>query len=148
MQEEIEQPKPPSNPAPNEPEVFISYAWGGESEQIVNELQRALQARHLTIVRDKQNLGYKGSIREFMQRIGKGRYVIVVISDKYLKSENCMFELLEIAEHGDFYRRIFPVVLNDANIYRPVNLLAYVKHWKNEKDELNQALKEVDAEYL
>jgi hypothetical protein len=83
-----------------------------------------------------------------MQRIGKGRYVIVVISDKYLKSENCMFELLEIAEHGNFYRRIFPVVLNDANIYRPINRVGYIKHWENEVKELDQAMKEVSAAYL
>jgi hypothetical protein len=46
--------------------------------------------------------------------------VIVVLSDKYLKSENCMFELVEIAKHGNFVDRIFPVVLSSANIYDPV----------------------------
>jgi len=148
MRERIEPPEPTTEPAPSKPEVFISYAWGGESERIVDELEQALRARRLTIVRDKRDLDYKGRIREFMQRIGKGRYVIVVISDKYLKSENCMFELLEIAKHGDFYRRIFPVVLNDANIYRAINLLRYIKHWEKEIENLDQAMKEVNAANL
>ena len=52
-----------------------------------------------------------------MQQIGQGNCILVIISDKYLKSENCMFELLEIANHGDIYDRIFPIVLGDANIH-------------------------------
>ena len=37
-----------------------------------------------------------------MQQIGQGKCVIAVISDSYLKSENCMFELVEIAKNGIF----------------------------------------------
>ncbi|MBE7168954.1 MAG: hypothetical protein INR73_00085 [Williamsia sp.] len=40
-------------------EAFISYAWGGESEDIVNELDAFLQRKGLTIVRDKRDLGFK-----------------------------------------------------------------------------------------
>ena len=43
-----------------------------------------------------------------MQEIGRGRCIITVISDKYLKSPNCMYELVQIAENGQFYDRIFP----------------------------------------
>src|SRR5215213_5077553 len=96
--------------------VFISYAWGGEREQVVNQIDQALQAQGLKIIRDKRDLGFKGSIREFMERIGQGNCVIVVVSDKYLRSENCMYELVEIAENKQFQDRIFPVVLGDANI--------------------------------
>ena len=85
-------------------EIFISYAWGGESEKLVNELDQAFQNQGVTIVRDKRDLGFKGSIKEFMETIGKGKAVILVISEKYLKSENCMFELLQVAKHGDFAR--------------------------------------------
>jgi hypothetical protein len=129
-------------------EIFISYKWGGESERIVNELDKRLQEKGLTVIRDKRDLGFKGKIKEFMKRIGQGRYVIVVISDKYLKSDNCMFELLEIAQNGDFYDRIFPIVLADADIYKPVKRLAYVKHWENEIQALNEAMKEVSAANL
>ena len=74
-------------------EIFISYAWDGESEQIVNQLDQAFQAKGITIVRDKRDVGFKERIKAFMERIGRGKAVIVVISEKYLKSENCMFEL-------------------------------------------------------
>jgi hypothetical protein len=83
--------------------VFISYAWGGEKEEIVNQIDQALQKRGIKIIRDKRDLGYKGSIRAFMESLGKGVCVIVVISDKYLRSSNCMFELIEIAENKQFH---------------------------------------------
>lgn len=121
--------------------VFISYAWKGESEEIVNQIDKALQERGIRIIRDKRDLGYKGSINEFMERIGRGNCVIVVISDKYLRSKNCMFELLEIAENKEFSDRIFPVVLSDARIYDPVDRLDYVEYWEGEKARLNQRIK-------
>src|SRR5688572_147720 len=131
-----------------EQSVFISYAWGGESEEIVNQIDQALQARGLKIIRDKRDLGYKGSISGFMERIGQGNCVIVVISDKYLRSPNCMFELVEIVEGKQFHDRVFPIVLSNADIYDPVRRLEYVEHWEMKRGELAQAMKEVDPANL
>ena len=132
----------------NDKQVYISYAWGGESERIVNELDADLQANGITIVRDKRNLGFKGMIREFMQQIGRGYAVIVVISDKYLKSPNCMYELVEIAKNKDVYDRIFPIVLADADIYNPINRIKYIKHWEDQLRELDAAMKLVSSANL
>jgi hypothetical protein len=38
-----------------EKEAFISYAWGGESEEFVNNLDRTLQDKGVKIVRDNTN---------------------------------------------------------------------------------------------
>lgn len=132
----------------NPDEIFISYGWGGESERIVNQLERSLQDKGLHVIRDKHELGFKANIKEFMQRIGRGRFVITVISDKYLKSLNCMRELLNVADNGDFYNRIFPIVLADANIYKAVKRIAYIQHWENEIAELDAAMKTVNAANL
>ena len=128
--------------------VFISYAWGGEREEIVNQMDQALQARGVKIIRDKRDLGYKGSIKEFMERIGRGNCVIAVISDKYLRSPNCMFELAEIAEGKEFHDRVFPIVLSDANIYDPIKRIEYVKHWEVKRAELADAMRTLDPANL
>lgn len=128
--------------------VFISYAWGGEREEIVNQIDQALQQRGIKITRDKRDLGYKGSIQGFMERIGQGNCVIVVVSDKYLRSPNCMFELVEIAENKQFHDRVFPIVLADADIYNPVKRLGYVKYWEEKRAELASAMKDVDPANL
>lgn len=95
-------------------EIYVSYAWGGKSEELVNQLDKALHDKGVTLIRDKSNLGFKGRIKEFMEQLGRGKAVIVIIGKKYLKSENCMFELVQIARNGQFYDRIFPIVLTDA----------------------------------
>ena len=74
----------------NKAEIFLSYAWGGESEKIVNELDKAFQEKGITLIRDKRDLGFKGMITDFMVQIGEGNAVVTVISDKYLKSSYCM----------------------------------------------------------
>ncbi len=128
--------------------IFISYAWGGEREEIVNQIDEALQKRGIKITHDKRDLGYKGSIKEFMERIGQGNCVIVVVSDKYLRSPNCMFELVEIADNKQFHDRIFPIVLADADIYDPVKRLGYVKYWEVKRNEFAEAMKTVDPANL
>ncbi len=98
--------------------------------------------------RDREEVRYKDSIREFMRRIGQGRCVVIVISEKYLKSENCMFELLEIARAKGFRARIFPIVLSDANVYKATGRVRYVRHWEDEIRALDEALKTVRGDNL
>jgi predicted NACHT family NTPase len=129
-------------------EVFISYAWGDNSEVIVNQLDQAFQNKGITLVRDKRDLGFKRRIKEFMQRIERGKCVVVVISEKYLKSENCMYELVQIAKKGEFYDHIFPIVLCDANIYKPIQRIKYIQYWEAQIHELNEAMKTVNAANL
>ena len=129
----------------SEKRVFISYAWGEEREPIVNELDREFKNRGVIITRDKRDLGFKGSIKGFMQSIGEGKAVVLVISEKYLKSPNCCFELVEIANRGHFKDRIFPIVLDDAKIYDPVDRARYVMHWEQKKDQLENVMKQVSA---
>ena len=126
-------------------EVFISYAWGDESQAIADKLDKAFQARGVIIVRDNRNLGFKGRIKAFMESIGRGKCVILVISEKYLKSENCLFELLQVAKQGDFAERVFPVVLDDARIYKPLDRIRYVRFWEEQTKELDKAIRSVSS---
>lgn len=130
------------------PEVFVSYAWNQESCAIVDRLQEALGDQGIRLIRDREEVRYKDSIRDFMRRIGKGKCVVVVISEKYLKSENCMFEMVEVAKAEGLRERIFPIVLADANIYKATGRVRYVKHWEDEIRELDEELKTVRGENL
>jgi len=130
------------------PEIFISYSWGGKSEELVDLIDETFRAKGITIIRDKNEMIYKDRIKNFMRQIGQGRCVIVIISKKYLTSKNCMFELMEVAKHGEFVDRIFPVVFSDAGIYEPVSQLQYIKHWENKIEELEQAMSEVSPANL
>ena len=129
-------------------EVFISYAWGGESENIVNEIDKAFEQKSITLIRDKRDLGFKGMITNFMEQIGAGKAIVVVISDKYLKSPYCMFELLEIYRNMKFAERIFPVVMEDSQIFEPIHRLHYLKYWQDKKNELDEAIKQFGTDAI
>ncbi len=127
----------------SEPEVFISYAWGGESEQVADKVCEALSQRGYQVVRDKKDLKYKGNINELMRKIGRGKFVVVIISDKYLKSESCMYEMLEIKDNGELYDRIFPIVLNDAKIFEVLDRIDYKNYWDEKVEVLRKKIKEI-----
>lgn len=134
--------------APPAPEVYVSYAWAPESEAFVDRLEDTLKGEGITLLRDKAEIKYKDSILEFMQRIGRGDCVIVVISDKFLKSPYCMYELLEVERNAGLRARIFPVVLPDANIFDPVVMLDYIGHWEDRYEALDTKLKGVKGHGL
>jgi hypothetical protein len=132
----------PKSAIQEEEKVFISYAWREDSDEIADKLQDAFQKVGITIIRDKTHLGYKGDIKKFMEWIGQGNCVLLVISDKYLKSPNCMFELIEIAKNGNFYDRIFPIVLPDAKLYNAQDRLKYIQYWETQSKELEETMKQ------
>ncbi len=135
-------------------EIFISYAWGDPSEKdksreaIVDRLYDTLVNKRKNVIRDKKDAGYKMEISAFMRRIGRGKHVVVVISDKYLRSPYCMFELLEIYEQGGFQERIIPIVLGDAKLYDLSDRLQYMVYWKRKKTEIEELMQEIGPSAL
>src|SRR5688572_24254492 len=141
----------------SKPEIYFSYAWGDENERgtsrekIVNDLYDALVAAGFTVIRDKNDLRYKGLISGLTQRIGRGKFIIVALSDKYLKSTYCMSELLEIyrrsnSDIDELLKKIFPIVLEDAKIYNPEDRVDYLDYWETKKEELNKEIKKIELE--
>ena len=129
---------------PMNQQVYISYNWQEDSNEMANQLVQAFAAKGIEIIRDKTHTSYKDSIKNFMRQIGQGKCVVAVISDRYLKSENCMFELVEIARNGDFYQRIFPIILPDARIHKDFERIDYLKYWEDEKAKLQAKYKQID----
>lgn len=127
------------------PKVFISYKWGGESEQIANELKDALTEKKIVIKIDKEELPYKGNIEEFEKHIGQADSILVVVSHAYLESEHCMFELSEIFKHGNFEERIFPIVLKDAKTFKAEDLENYKEFWVQKRQVTTKKMSEDDS---
>jgi internalin A len=133
---------------PVQPEVFVSYKWGGASEALVDEIQQRLADRGVLITRDKNEVAYRDPIQQFMQRIGAGKCVVVILSKAYLESKNCMYELTQLAGHPEFARHVYPIVMEDAGIFDPLTRLGYIKYWESKQAELDAAMKEVGQEHL
>lgn len=115
------------------PEIFISYRHKGESEVIADNLYEAARTKEYNIVFDKTDLKFGGKVREFMKRLGWGEYVIIIVSDDYLKSEYCMYEFIMIMRNdGLTQNRVFPIVMPDADFYKETSRNKYENYWNDE----------------
>ncbi|MBR3712414.1 MAG: toll/interleukin-1 receptor domain-containing protein, partial [Bacteroidales bacterium] len=100
----------PKNP------VYISYAWI-EDDNDVLEICRVMLENGIDYRRDKDGLClYKKNIAEVEKKIGDGDAVVVIVSRKYMTSLHTMNEWHNILFKGDIGRRVFVVVLEDAEI--------------------------------
>ena len=134
--------KPTHEPLPG-PGYYVSYAWGDDSEEgrrredIVDKLCEAATARGIAITRDRKVMRYGDRISKFMDRIGRGDRVFIVLSDKYLKSPYCMHELFDVwrncrEDADEFINRTRVYVLPCARIETVENRIQYVHHWRRE----------------
>jgi hypothetical protein len=128
-------------------EIYISYARvrgdkkSKKPPKIVNDLRKACEKRGHEVKIDIEN-PYKQSIKGYMNELGRASNIILVISDRYLRSEYCMFEALAILESSDFRARIYPIVLDDTDIYNDNSLVKYINYWEKKKEEY---LKKIDG---
>lgn len=129
----------------NRPSIYISHAWGGKSEEVVHEILNKFQKEGLEITFDKKDLGYRESITRFMEKLGEADAIIMVISNKYLHSEYCMFELLQIYDNKNILDRIFPIVLDEVNIAKSTDRLELVKYWEDQSNNLEIKMRELQS---
>src|SRR5205085_1630165 len=73
-------------------------------------------------------------------RIGKSDYVLMLISDEYLKSENCMYEVTELLNSHEFEKRILPVTIDNANIFDRKGREKYYDYWKERLQETEEIM--------
>ena len=122
----------------NKPTVFISYNWG--SDQTADEVENRLSLI-ATILRDKSSISPWGSISEFMKSIRTTDLVVVILSDAYLKSVACLYEIMQLLKDDNWISHSMFLVEDSAKrIYSPIDQLEYVRYWANERQTLEKAL--------
>jgi internalin A len=139
------------------PRWYVSYAWNDPSdpqrERDVDRTCAAAETSGTPIIRDKTAMAAGDSISRFMKEISQGDRVFVFLSDKYLKSPFCMFELFEIwrssrLDKEEFRKKVRLYRLPDATIFSPKERLGYAKYWRAQHEELAAELKSTDPSLL
>ncbi len=120
--------------------IFLSYCHSNQVEADV--IASAFENYDVDLLIDRRDIGYAKSIKEFMHRIGKSDFVIVIISDQYLKSPNCMYEVEELINSHEFEERILPVLLPNADIFTGESQQVYYDFWKSKYQEAIKLLSE------
>lgn len=96
--------------------VFLSYCQRDSdiADLIENTLQPSIQGK-ARISRDIRDVEYHESFKKFMQSIETHDFVIMLISDNYLRSRNCMFEVMEVVKDSQYQKKLAFIVLSDSD---------------------------------
>lgn len=115
--------------------VFISYHW--DHKDLAKEVETALIAEGVMVLRDERALDQPGEdLSAFMQLINHRNLdgVISIVSDQYLKSSNCMVEVLETMKRFEWKKSFIPIVV-ERGLYPRGSEISYIKHWEGNKEK-------------
>ena len=128
-------------------EVFISYAWGDDTPEgkirakAVEGLQSALAEDGFQPVRDRDQMRPGERISAFIRRLTRADLVVAVISDKYLRSPYCMYEIYRLwqkhqGDADDLARSLVPIVLPEVKIGSFRERVSYLEYWTDQAESL------------
>lgn len=124
----------------SKPSVFVSYneTSGGA---FVEELKIQIsETANLHIYKDDMHAWE--SLKEFMKTIRHQDFVILVITDQYLKSEACLYEITELIKDDNWDGKTMFCVL-DKSIYDKSNHIKYIKYWDKQAKDLDKQISQI-----
>ena len=115
--------------------IFLSYCH--KNKIYADLIDSSIRNAGYDVKRDIRDVGPWKSFKDFMNSIREQDFCIIIISEDYLKSLNCMYEMNELVK-DDFSNKIIPIVLFD-DIYKVEGRTAIIKYWEQQyKDLENQ----------
>ena len=126
------------------PSVFVSYNRG--SSDFVDKMEKSL-AGICNIKRDKNEIGDWESITDFMKTIRKEDFAVLVISDSYLKSTACLFEVIQLMKDENWDKHTMYVIMDDAKtLYDLGGQLDYIQYWENHYKDIYKKIEQLPLE--
>ncbi|QJB29897.1 TIR domain-containing protein [Chitinophaga oryzae] len=123
--------------------IFISYNWAHKTT--VQKLFSFLTDSGFSVKMDDHSLSYKDHISSFMESIRDSNFAVLIISDEYLRSANCMTEVLHILKDRDCQKKILPIRHENAKFFKTSDRLAYVSYWNSQVKDIEEQLKSIEA---
>lgn len=139
--------------------IFLSYCHrDSDIADLIEERLLPHISRNFTISRDVRDVKYKGSFRKFMQAIREHEYVLMILSDRYMKSLNCMYEMLEVFKDSNYGKKLLFLVISDADrqylkestdesiaadIYTTEGRTKYMLFWKEEQRKISEQIERI-----
>lgn len=121
--------------------MFVSYCQ--RDAIYADNIDLYFKDKKIKIHRDIREISPWKSIRDYMQTIRDMNYSILIVTDNYLKSFNCMYEVLEVMKEKNYEHRIFPVVV-EKSIYSSSARISYIKYWEDKYKELQNQIMQID----
>lgn len=121
------------------PKIFLSYSWKDKAK--ADEIDNDFKDVGILMTRDIRDTKFKTNLKEYMRGVRSHDYMLMLVSDSFLKSVNCMYEVLEIFKEKNYKERILQIILNNAKIKDVSSRLDYIQFWENQEKLLNDKAK-------
>lgn len=144
--------------------MFLSYCQ--KDKGIANIVEEKLKEneKRLEIFRDIREVEYRDKFSEFMQTISDKDFVLSIVSDRYLKSRNCMYEMSELMRDRKYESKLLFIIVSDsdkkyylsedlpddekqgvgAHIYDVGQQAEYIIYWQKKEQEMNNVIEKIN----
>ena len=124
--------------------LFISYSW--KDSKIVEAIEEKLLSMNIEIIRDRISLKFRDNLEQFMKNIKYADFSLILFSNNYLTSQNCMYEAIELLKLDNYKEKIIPIILENTDIFNVDSCIEYASFWKEKYKKLSSKLSTLDPE--
>ena len=138
--------------------IFLSYTQ--INKEIADGIDYELQKLGYEVKRDIRNVETWGNLKAYMKTVRKEDYAIFLVSDAYLRRDNCLFEVMEFLKDDSYVKRAFPIAINfsheekkqrsDAGLvtsmFAPEYTTEIVSFWEERKKKLAKMVNKLSPE--
>ena len=113
-------------------ELFISYIANNSDlfeHGIVNEISHYFSVQGYHVIADNVDVIYGGKIEPFLVNMKAGKFVLLLINEKYLNLEVCNYEIFSIVNNSLPWERLYVLVLPDVVGYGTINIIDCQYYW-------------------
>lgn len=121
--------------------LFLSYNWK-DGNVYADELESQLSS-HFDVRRDKTQLIANDDIYDFMADIANCENVIIILTEEYVKSLNCMLEMSFLVMQPDWKMKAMVLVIDDS-LYSTSRKMEIISYWRLQQAKLNSQLDTLD----
>jgi sigma-B regulation protein RsbU (phosphoserine phosphatase) len=126
-------------------QIFISYS--NKDKALVDHIEYDFKKIDLTLIRDIRDVQYRESFKDFMGRINETDYVLMLVSDNFLKSDNCMYEVLEVIKNREFKTKLLPIRTEELDVFSFQGKTKYIRYWEEKLHNIEEELKSLSTQH-
>lgn len=115
-------------------EIFVSCVYSPINEfenKTIDKIREHFEKPNIKLTINNIDIEFGGSIYEFLKDSFPGKYVILIINEKYLRFPVCNYEIFTLQNKDFPYSNIFTVITPDVRYYKKIGSIDYQYYWSN-----------------
>lgn len=131
----------------NEDKSTIFVSFNSKASAFVDSLEKRITL-NAEVIRYEDHVSTWGSFRDFMDTISEQQFAVLVISEDYLKSDACMYEVCQLMQDKCWIQKTMFAVMPDAGLYNAEKRIDYIRYWDEKYTSFEEKLKGLRTETI